>query len=92
MMFLIEKEHSIYHIIGTAPAKLAEQSILKASWLDTTLGPMIAIASDTALYLLEFVDRRGLEREIKRLRNKINHYSRKNRPDYFDRKGISVIF
>ena len=70
MMFLIEKEHSIYHIIGTAPAKLAEQSILKASWLDTTLGPMIAIASDTALYLLEFVDRRGLEREIKRLRDK----------------------
>ena len=70
MMFLIEKEHSIYHIIGTAPAKLAEQSILKASWLDTTLGPMIAIASDTALYLLEFVDRRGLEREIERLRDK----------------------
>jgi len=29
---------------------------------------MLAIASETALYLLEFVDRRGLEREVERLR------------------------
>lgn len=41
--------------------------ILKASRLDTPLGPMVAIASDDALYLLEFVDRRGLEREVERL-------------------------
>ena len=44
--------------------------ILKASWVDTPLGPMLAIANDEALYLLEFVDRRGLEREIERLRKK----------------------
>jgi len=31
---------------------------------------MIAIASEEALYLLEFVDRRGLEREVERLRIK----------------------
>ncbi len=31
---------------------------------------MIAIANEDALYLLEFVDRRGLEREIERLRVK----------------------
>jgi len=57
-------------IMGTAPTKLGVKSILKASWLDTKLGPMIAIASDTALYLLEFVDRRGLEREVERLRDR----------------------
>lgn len=57
-------------IMGAAPTKLDLKSVLKASWLDTRLGPMIAIASDTALYLLEFVDRRGLEREIQRLREK----------------------
>jgi AraC family transcriptional regulator of adaptative response/methylated-DNA-[protein]-cysteine methyltransferase len=57
-------------IMGAAPTKLGIKSILKASWLDTKLGPMIAIASDSALYLLEFVDRRGLEREIERLRQK----------------------
>ena len=57
-------------IMGAAPTKLGLKSILKASWLDTRLGPMIAISSDSALYLLEFVDRRGLEREVERLREK----------------------
>jgi AraC family transcriptional regulator, regulatory protein of adaptative response / methylated-DNA-[protein]-cysteine methyltransferase len=57
-------------IMGTAPTKLGQSNILKASWLDTPLGPMIAIADEKALYLLEFVDRRGLEREVERLRKK----------------------
>src|SRR5271154_7015907 len=57
-------------IMGAAPTKLGESNILKASWLDTPLGPMIAIANEEVLYLLEFVDRRGLEREIERLRRK----------------------
>lgn len=58
-------------IMGTAPSKLGEDKIvLKASWLDTPLGPMLAIADEKALYLLEFVERRGLEREIERLRAK----------------------
>ena len=43
---------------------------LKASWIDTRLGPMIAIADEAGIYLLEFVDRRGLEREVERLRIK----------------------
>ncbi|RPJ26849.1 MAG: bifunctional transcriptional activator/DNA repair protein Ada [Chloroflexi bacterium] len=58
-------------IMGTAPVNHQERSnILKASWLDTKLGPMIAIADEKALYLLEFVDRAGLERKIERLREK----------------------
>jgi AraC family transcriptional regulator of adaptative response/methylated-DNA-[protein]-cysteine methyltransferase len=59
-------------IMGGAPTKMNHQLILKASWLDTPLGPMLAIGNDDALYLLEFVDRRGLEREIERLRKKIH--------------------
>lgn len=57
-------------IMGTPPASASETHVLKASWLDTQLGPMIIIADDEALYLLEFVDRRGLEREVERLRIK----------------------
>lgn len=57
-------------IMGAAPTRLGDRHILKASWLDTKLGPMIAIADETALYLLEFVDRRGLEREVERLRKR----------------------
>lgn len=58
-------------IMGAAPTKLGQSNILRASWIDTPLGPMIAIADEQVLYLLEFVDRRGLEREVERLRNKI---------------------
>lgn len=55
-------------IMGAPPSLLGHKNILKASWLDTKLGPMLAIGNENALYLLEFVDRRGLEREIERLR------------------------
>ena len=58
-------------IMGAAPTKLGQSNILKASWIDTPLGPMIAISDEKVLYLLEFVDRRGLEREVERLRKKI---------------------
>lgn len=57
-------------IMGVAPTKQGQNNILIASWLDTKLGPMIAIGSETELYLLEFVDRRGLEREVENLRKK----------------------
>lgn len=56
-------------IMGTSPY-LFKNSVLKAEWIDTKLGPMIAIADDNYLYLLEFADRRGLENEIKTLRKK----------------------
>ncbi len=57
-------------IMGAAPAQ-TNCRILSASWLDTKLGAMIAIADEDYLYLLEFVDRRGLEREIEKLRQKL---------------------
>lgn len=62
-------------IMGAPPSKLRQDhnqhhKILKASWIDTVLGPMIAISDDAGLYLLEFVDKRGLEAEIQRLKLK----------------------
>jgi AraC family transcriptional regulator of adaptative response/methylated-DNA-[protein]-cysteine methyltransferase len=57
-------------IMGAPPSKSAYGKVLKASWIDTPLGPMLAVADDVALYLVEFVDRRGLESEIKRLEKK----------------------
>ncbi|MBA4749602.1 MAG: bifunctional transcriptional activator/DNA repair protein Ada [Alphaproteobacteria bacterium] len=56
-------------IMGATPSR-SEALLLKAAWIDTPLGPMMAISDEDALYLLEFVDRRGLEREIERLRQK----------------------
>jgi len=59
-------------IMGAAPTRSGQHRMLRASWLDTRLGPMIGIADEEALYLLEFVDRRGLEREVERLRRRTN--------------------
>ena len=59
-------------IMGAAPTQSDKHyTLLKASWLDTPLGPMLAIADEQALHLLEFVDRRGLEREVERLRKTV---------------------
>jgi AraC family transcriptional regulator, regulatory protein of adaptative response / methylated-DNA-[protein]-cysteine methyltransferase len=54
-------------IMGAPPAGRTARALF-AAWLDTPLGPMTAIADEDALYLLEYVDRRGLERQIERLR------------------------
>jgi AraC family transcriptional regulator, regulatory protein of adaptative response / methylated-DNA-[protein]-cysteine methyltransferase len=56
-------------IMGAAPTR-ANDTVLKSSWLDTRVGPMIVIADENTLYLLEFIDRRGLENEVKKLREK----------------------
>lgn len=58
-------------ILEAPPAQAGQESVvLKTAWIDTVLGPMIAISDEDALYLLEFITRRGLEREIERLRKK----------------------
>lgn len=57
-------------IMGAPPSKMGNDKIFTAAWIDTPLGPMLAIADEQALYLLEFVDRRGLEKEVEQLRKK----------------------
>lgn len=59
-------------IMGAVPTQAKNIGFLKASWLDTQLGAMLALADDEALYLLEFVDRRGLEKEVERLRDQFH--------------------
>ncbi len=56
-------------ILGAAP-KGFQGLVFKSHWIDTRLGPMIAIASDEALHLLEFTCRRGLERGVERLKGR----------------------
>jgi AraC family transcriptional regulator of adaptative response/methylated-DNA-[protein]-cysteine methyltransferase len=63
-----QKNYSGCTVVSAAPSKKdAQHAILKAAWLDTPLGPMLAMGDEEALYLLEFAERRGLEREIERL-------------------------
>ncbi|MBS0649400.1 MAG: bifunctional transcriptional activator/DNA repair protein Ada [Verrucomicrobia bacterium] len=58
-------------MIGAAPSARQHHQVLTASWINTPLGPMLAIADENALYLLEFIDRRGLDKEIERFRKKM---------------------
>jgi len=57
---------------GTAPAQSTGTPLL-IDWLDTKLGPMIAIADETHLYLIEFTIRKNLNRQVQRL---AKHYKR----------------
>jgi AraC family transcriptional regulator of adaptative response/methylated-DNA-[protein]-cysteine methyltransferase len=50
---------------------MLKNAILKSAQLESPLGPMLAIADDAALYLLEFVDARGVAREVENLCLKI---------------------
>src|SRR5437763_6191400 len=55
-------------VFGDTPGRARSTELLTASWIETPLGPMLAIAGDAGLELLEFVDRRALETELRELR------------------------
>ena len=54
-------------LIGKTPGTLSSDPLLYASWIPTPLGDMVAVTSDTALHLLEFIERKGLPAELARL-------------------------
>ena len=54
--------------LGVAPGRLVEQALVRADWIPTPIGPMLAVASAAGLALLEFFDRRALPTELTRLR------------------------
>ncbi len=53
--------------LGIAPGKFVKDALLRADWIDTKLGPMIAVSDAHALHLLEFAERKALPGELKRL-------------------------
>lgn len=55
-------------ILGQSPVEMTVDGALRADWITTPLGPMIAVAEVDGLCLLEFADRRELSPELKRLR------------------------
>ena len=59
-------------IFGGPPTNAKEQGGLFAERIETPLGAMLAIADDKGLRLLEFVDRRAMERELSILRTRLH--------------------
>src|SRR5215471_19388432 len=58
-------------IFGELPSNAKASAPLLAERIDTPLGPMIAVADDEGLRLLEFIDRRATERELSTLRKRL---------------------
>ncbi|WP_086465389.1 bifunctional transcriptional activator/DNA repair enzyme AdaA [Oceanibaculum nanhaiense] len=58
---------AITRLFGAAPKHLQTRDLLKADWIDTPIGPMLAIADRLALHLLEFADRPALPAEIRKI-------------------------
>lgn len=54
-------------MVGIKPSAFSEGALLRADWFQTDLGPMIAVADNTHLHLLEFADRKALPTELARL-------------------------
>ena len=59
---------AIARLLGATPAALKGRDLLRADWLETPIGAMIAVADRHALHLLEFFDRPALPAELTRLR------------------------
>ena len=58
---------SFARLLGVTPGSLRAGARLQADWIDTALGPMVAVSDEKALYLLEFADRKALPTELKAL-------------------------
>lgn len=58
-------------LFGQPPRDAGSKTCLFGRRIETPLGTMVALADDAGLRLLEFVDRRGLEREIDVLRRRL---------------------
>jgi AraC family transcriptional regulator of adaptative response/methylated-DNA-[protein]-cysteine methyltransferase len=92
-------------LFGETPTRLKRaetQGGLFAERVETPLGSMLAIADDAGLRLLEFVDRRALERELSILRSRLRtnvvpgehrHLTatRKQLADYFSGNNLEFI-
>lgn len=58
---------AILRLIGNPPNEIKGRNLLKASWIETPIGQMLAIGDQHGLHLLEFYDRKGLLNELKKL-------------------------
>lgn len=55
---------AFFRAAGSSPGKARGGDYVRLAWIETPLGPMAAGATDSALCLLEFTDRRMLEAQL----------------------------
>ena len=77
-------------LFGARPSKADSVAVMYSKWLDTPLGPMLVIADDVGIHVLDFVNRRGLEKEIGRLRARNKCVIVPGRHHYLDQTSRQV--
>lgn len=60
-------QDALARLLGQPPQSRHKAALLKVDWIPTPLGPMLVVADRTRLHLLEFVDRKGLPTELRKL-------------------------
>lgn len=60
------------HYFGDAPTRLNGQTVVLIDRIPTSLGLMLVGCTDDAVCLLEFVDRRALPNQVKRIRRRMS--------------------
>jgi len=63
---------AFHRLFGAPPTKADATDPLACDWIETPLGPMIAVASTKGLCLLEFIDRRSIQTQIKAVRESLD--------------------
>lgn len=54
-------------ILGQAPGTFSSKPLLYADWVASPLGPLVAVTDRSQLHLLEFLDRKALPAEFRKL-------------------------
>lgn len=54
-------------LMGKPPGSFSADALIRADYIDTPLGAMIALSDPTHLHLLEFADRKALPAELRRM-------------------------
>lgn len=54
-------------LLGKPPGSFSTEALVRADYIDTPLGAMIALGDATHLHLLEFADRKALPAELRRM-------------------------
>jgi AraC family transcriptional regulator, regulatory protein of adaptative response / methylated-DNA-[protein]-cysteine methyltransferase len=75
---------------GSAPTDLGESTVVHVDRIGTPLGPMLVAATNEALCLLEFVDRRALPTQISRIRKGLDAVFVPDRNSLIDRTAAEV--
>jgi AraC family transcriptional regulator of adaptative response/methylated-DNA-[protein]-cysteine methyltransferase len=57
-------------LLGVSPAQFTGRELLRADCFDTPIGPMVTVADTRAVHLLEFLGRKALPTELRRLQQR----------------------